>query len=561
MGDLITAPAFQQKLFDPHLTFRDAYAELVDSIDETIGPHPALVDGLWLWIRPDFATIRDKLLGWDQPHRSYQVCRSAIDLKDVTRPLEPFERYIECLRTSLGNEWLECIALFVAESDAPTRLRTRSTSATALLNLCPRGHTTLRQPSFVAESFKNQMPGCSICAGDKKLRGCNTLVDLHPAVAARWHPEKNKSVDIHAVALSDKTTWYWWLCPQNHSYRGTVFAEIVRQVCPTCEAHAPGRVTPERNLAAYYPDIAAELYWAPGEDLAPATIAPNSKKWLWWRCSQEHFFYQEVRARVRGTGCEYCAGRATLPGFNDLASMSLGLANEWDCPMNGMPADLAGPGLGGLHFWRCQRNHSFYESIPARERGAGCPYCDDRLVLPGFNDIATRHPDWVEKWHVGLNLGLEPYEVLAAGGVRLWWCCAHGHPYPKSVKQMTANSNCPICDHEEGFEMFTLAARYPFIILDWDFEANMGLSPAEILPGNQGRFWTCEVGHTRYAKATNRLRTHGCPDCPVRLRAGQRRSPSAARVLPWTYKDEGAGSGGIPSERFEVLALRLRSRR
>ena len=48
------------------------------------------------------------------------------------------------------------------------------------------------------------------------------------------------------------------------------------------------------------------------------------------------------------------------------------------------------------------------------QRGNGCPYCANRKVLVGFNDLATVQPLVAKEWHESLNGALTP-EMVTAG--------------------------------------------------------------------------------------------------------------------------------------------------
>ena len=51
---------------------------------------------------------------------------------------------------------------------------------------------------------------------------------------------------------------------------------------------------------------------------------------------------------------------------------------------------------------------------PFVARGDGCPYCANRKVLPGFNDLATAAPLVAKQWHETLKGALTP-EMVTAG--------------------------------------------------------------------------------------------------------------------------------------------------
>ena len=61
-------------------------------------------------------------------------------------------------------------------------------------------------------------------------------------------------------------------------------------------------------------------------------------------------------------------------------------------------------------WWKCNKGHSYYTSIGSRTRdnGTGCPYCSNRLVLPGYNDLETINPKLLDEWDYDKNKELDP---------------------------------------------------------------------------------------------------------------------------------------------------------
>ena len=51
---------------------------------------------------------------------------------------------------------------------------------------------------------------------------------------------------------------------------------------------------------------------------------------------------------------------------------------------------------------------------------SGCPYCANRKVLPGFNDLSTVQPPVAKEWHESLNGALTPEMVTAGNHKKVW---------------------------------------------------------------------------------------------------------------------------------------------
>lgn len=72
-------------------------------------------------------------------------------------------------------------------------------------------------------------------------------------------------------------------------------------------------------------------------------------------------------------------------------------------------------------WWRCEKGHAYRTIIAQRvQRGNGCPYCANRKVLVGFNDLATVQPLVAKEWHESLNGALTPEMVTAGSHKKVW---------------------------------------------------------------------------------------------------------------------------------------------
>ncbi len=66
---------------------------------------------------------------------------------------------------------------------------------------------------------------------------------------------------------------------------------------------------------------------------------------------------------------------------NSIASYSKKLLKEWDYEKNqGISPFLISRGSGKKFWWRCQKNHSWQDSVLHRKHGRGCPYCSGRRI-------------------------------------------------------------------------------------------------------------------------------------------------------------------------------------
>lgn len=199
------------------------------------------------------------------------------------------------------------------------------------------------------------------------------------------------------------------------------------------------------------------------------------------------------------------------------------LLRQWDAEKNGglSPADVT-PGTHRKVWWKCSAGHTWRAEVKARAEGCGCPVCANRVILAGFNDLATTHPALAAEWHPTKNEGLAPADVVAGTQRRVWWRCGKN---PAHVWRATINSRalgscgCPFCAGKKVLPGENdLATIYPALAAEWDAERNGALTPRQVAPySNRKAWWICALGH-RYASAvSSRAARHdGCPYCAGR---------------------------------------------
>lgn len=198
-----------------------------------------------------------------------------------------------------------------------------------------------------------------------------------------------------------------------------------------------------RSLASEYPNLAAELDSELNGGVRPESIHPGSNDRYWWRCPHcDHRWETAVAGRVgagtrSGTGCPRCSKQAggtkramAGPG-ESLADHFPALIAEWDTARNaeeGFTVDTVKPFSLKSMWWICPAHgHSYQTQVATRtSQGSGCPYCANRKVMVGFNDLATTHPGLALDWDHDLNhseLGVTATEVTAGSDKRANWLC------------------------------------------------------------------------------------------------------------------------------------------
>lgn len=66
--------------------------------------------------------------------------------------------------------------------------------------------------------------------------------------------------------------------------------------------------------------------------------------------------------------------------------------------------------------------------------GDSCPYCRNRKLLRGYNDLAITHPNIAAVWNPRMNKCLKSAGVQAISRKPVWWRGGCGHVYQMAVR-------------------------------------------------------------------------------------------------------------------------------
>lgn len=293
-----------------------------------------------------------------------------------------------------------------------------------------------------------------------------------------------------------------------------------------------------QSLANSYPRLAAEFDRSKSNGLLPESLHPRSASKVPWRCSScGHSWWATVVARVGsgssvGTGCPKCAiqrgadkRRSPKPN-QSLADQYPALSSEWDTEKNVEDPGSVRPGTELKVWWICPLGHSYQARIISRTRNrTGCPVCDGKKVLKGFNDLATTRPDLLEYWNYSKNAseGLYPTDVMAGTDKHAHWKCQRcGEEKYTKIYSVSQGRSCRSCSRKNNVNRRmsaplneSLAIKKPNLLEDWDFEANKakGLDPYTLFPQSHRRAsWRCHIcGHKWESKIQGRALGNACP--------------------------------------------------
>ena len=346
-----------------------------------------------------------------------------------------YDRCVHTGNTELLGQW--------DERNAPLTPKTVSYgSKKKLWWHCRKGH------SWQAAVYNRSAgSGCPYCAGKAVESGGNDLASVYPELAKQWDAVKNAPLTPADVTPHTHRK-VWWKCPQGHEWQASVHSRAQGTGCPICTNHIP--VVGENTLADRFPQIAQEWDYEKNAPLTPEQVLPGTSRRVWWICPNGHSCRTNICSRTSGgNGCPICAGKAVLTGENDLQTKFPEIAAQWDWEKNtDCTPDSVAASSNRRVWWRCEQGHSFCTSIAHRVRyKSECPYCTNKKVLPGFNDLATVKPRLAAQWDPELNGTLTPQMVTAGSHQKVWWKCPAGHRWKAAVYSRAGaqENGCPVC--------------------------------------------------------------------------------------------------------------------
>lgn len=323
-----------------------------------------------------------------------------------------------------------------------------------------------------------------------------TIDTTHPEAVKEWDYEKNDTTPNNYTHGSKYKAY--WICPKGHSYTAIILNKCSKgSTCPYCSGRFP--IPGETDLATTHPELAQELL-----DADPTTFKAGSNDKVSWKCARGHIFESRVCSRaMMGARCPYCSGRLPIVGETDLATTHPELSEE----MVDTDPTTVKAGTNKNALWHCKKGHEYSSRISHRAMsGSGCPYCAGTKVLPGFNDLATTHPE------IAKELLGDPTLVSGGSEVVQTWLCPLGHTYQMVPANRVKGSGCRVCSGLDILVGFNdLGTTHPELSKEL-----LNPSPQEVSfgLGTLGT-WNCQAGHTwniHIFKRTGKNGT-GCPEC------------------------------------------------
>lgn len=207
------------------------------------------------------------------------------------------------------------------------------------------------------------------------------------------------------------------------------------------------------------------------------------------------------------------------------------LTAEW---ADARDASEFSPGSKYRADWRCKLGHRWNAPIYSRARGAGCPFCTNRKVLVGFNDLPSTHPELAAEWADSRDV----QTVTAGSNYVAQWECTNGHLFTAPVlRRAKRGSGCNACLNRTVIrDVNSIGAVHPELVSEWADESDV----FSVHVGSKyAAQWKCPEGH-KYTRAVRaRAAGDGCQVCTGRqVLAGVNDLATTHPALLSEYVDE-----------------------
>ena len=123
---------------------------------------------------------------------------------------------------------------------------------------------------------------------------------------------------------------------------------------------------------------------------------------------------------------------------------------DWDYKKNKIKPQNVTKGSGKIVWWICELGHSYESTVNNHVKGSKCPYCKNKKVLRGYNDLLTLKPNLAKEWNYERN-EINPQEVVIGSNKIVWWkCCECAYEWKAKIADRSKrNSKCPMCHYKK----------------------------------------------------------------------------------------------------------------
>lgn len=403
---------------------------------------------------------------------------------------------------------------------------------------CSEGHEWPAAYSMVRSGT-----GCRRCYDQSQTRRRPgrpeyNLLTEYPAIAALWHPTKNKKGPECFTPQSNRVAN--WLCPRGHETRIRIQSKVLSNgSCSKCNRKSSRwecRVFAE--LKYLFPDALHQPKVASREvDVAIPSLRLGIEidGWHHRKTADKD---RRKNAAVEAVGMTLLRLRES--GLPRLKPIDVIVESNQELQISDLHRLIRSLAKAKTNLLTAEQRRKVSGYL-SRTTWVNQALYDDMVVNiagpPNHRSLAARSPELSSEWDYKKNAPLTPRDVYATSTVAYWWLCRNGHSSRRTPNERQRGGRgfvpCQQCPkppmpnsrrrrgvpNPKWAKKFSesLAAKFPAIAREFHPTLNPGLDPSKLLP-NSGYvvYWTCPTSpsHDYPMRVVNRTRgSQKCPYC------------------------------------------------
>ena len=340
---------------------------------------------------------------------------------------------------------------------------------------------------------------------------------------------KKNNIPVHLALSHIDTKKYWWNCSicQGEYLCSIPIRREVIDSCPYCNDEQP--LKGYNTISDIHPELTS--YWSSKntQKIDEITLSEAKNKKYIWLCDCCNLEFNEklsivldkfsnINNRELKKICPYCNKKIPKPE-ESLGYKKPFLKSEWLENINGDIYNVFS-NSNDIIEWICRKCHrNFKAKISNRaEDDKCCPYCSNRILIKGINDLATTHPHLIKEWS---NLNDRQLSCLTnKSSYKAWWkCSVCSNTYQQVVSsKLISKTSCPYCRKTKVLKGFNdLATTHPWLIKEWSTLNDRDRDSSSIMCNSNYRaWWKCAECSKEYRQSVKKkilMNKSCCPYC------------------------------------------------
>lgn len=346
-----------------------------------------------------------------------------------------------------------------------------------------------------------------------KLVFNNDIFHNSPRLRKEW--SKKNNIPVHLALSHIDTKKYWWNCSicQGEYLCSIPIRREVIDSCPYCNDEQP--LKGYNTISDIHPELTS--YWSSKntQKIDEITLSEAKNKKYFWLCDCCNLEFNEklsivldkfsnINNRELKKICPYCNKKIPKPE-ESLGYKKPFLKSEWLENINGDIYNVFS-NSNDIIEWICRKCHRNYKAkISNRaEDDKCCPYCSNRKLIKGINDLATTHPHLIKEWS-SLNDRQLSY-LTNKSSYKAWWnCSVCSNTYQQVVSQkFTSKISCPYCRKAKILKGFNdLPTTHPWLLKEWSTSNDRDFSSL-MCNSNYRAWWKCSECSREYRQTVKK---------------------------------------------------------